>query len=192
MLLTGSTERSASIKTHPYRRGPDGRPLCRWCSEPVGKGRRSWCSDECVDQYMLLVDPNHARLLCYERDRGVCTLCKLDTVAFEKKARQRIKELKLGLFRTSYVTLEHPMHGQVEVPVWRDLWDADHIVPVSEGGGLCGLDNYRTLCLWCHKEVTREMHRRQRLLRQSIREVVHTEVTRAVLRVLGEPWSVDT
>ncbi len=36
-------------------------------------------------------------------------------------------------------------------------WDADHIVPVAEGGGLCGLENYRTLCHPCHKRVTAEL-----------------------------------
>lgn len=39
-------------------------------------------------------------------------------------------------------------------------WDADHIVSVVEGGGECGLDNYRTLCLPCHRKVTRELHAR--------------------------------
>lgn len=36
-------------------------------------------------------------------------------------------------------------------------WDADHIVPVAEGGGECDLSNYRTLCHPCHKAVTREL-----------------------------------
>jgi 5-methylcytosine-specific restriction endonuclease McrA len=33
-------------------------------------------------------------------------------------------------------------------------WEADHIVPVCDGGGVCGLDNYRTLCVRCHKADT--------------------------------------
>src|SRR5271157_4037114 len=33
-------------------------------------------------------------------------------------------------------------------------WQADHIVPVVEGGGECGLDGYRTLCIACHKKET--------------------------------------
>ena len=33
-------------------------------------------------------------------------------------------------------------------------WDADHIVPVWRGGGLCGLDNYQTLCRDCHAAKT--------------------------------------
>jgi hypothetical protein len=34
------------------------------------------------------------------------------------------------------------------------LWDADHILAVKDGGGMCGLDNMRTLCIPCHKIVT--------------------------------------
>ena len=45
----------------------------------------------------------------------------------------------------------------------RHFWDADHIVPVVEGGGECDLANMRTLCLKCHKLVTAELRRRRRL-----------------------------
>lgn len=38
----------------------------------------------------------------------------------------------------------------------KSLWDADHILPVEEGGGACGLDGYQTLCVWCHKEKTKK------------------------------------
>lgn len=31
-------------------------------------------------------------------------------------------------------------------------WHADHIIPVHLGGGGCGLDNFQTLCIDCHKE----------------------------------------
>ncbi len=40
------------------------------------------------------------------------------------------------------------------------LWQADHRVPFSDGGADCGLGNYRTLCLVCHRLQTRELHRR--------------------------------
>jgi hypothetical protein len=33
-------------------------------------------------------------------------------------------------------------------------WDADHIIPVWRGGGLCGLDGYQTLCKPCHAAKT--------------------------------------
>jgi 5-methylcytosine-specific restriction endonuclease McrA len=38
-----------------------------------------------------------------------------------------------------------------------DLWQADHIESVVEGGGTCGLDNYQTLCTACHKAKTAEL-----------------------------------
>lgn len=42
----------------------------------------------------------------------------------------------------------------------RTLWEMDHIRPVSEGGGSCGLENLRTLCLWCHWGETRKLRKR--------------------------------
>ncbi len=39
-------------------------------------------------------------------------------------------------------------------------WAADHIVSVVEGGGECGIENIRTLCLGCHASVTRELRGR--------------------------------
>lgn len=36
----------------------------------------------------------------------------------------------------------------------RSLWDADHILPVQHGGGGCGLNGFRTLCVPCHIGVT--------------------------------------
>jgi len=52
----------------------------------------------------------------------------------------------------------------------RTYWDADHIVPVAEGGGECMMANIRTLCFPCHQHVTKEQarnrasHRRQERL----------------------------
>lgn len=42
----------------------------------------------------------------------------------------------------------------------KHLWEMDHIVPVVEGGGSCGLDNLRTLCVPCHKAATKELRGR--------------------------------
>lgn len=59
---------------------------------------------------------------------------------------ERAKELiRLGVVNPGWT------HGR------STAWDADHIVPVVEGGGLCGLENYRTLCHPCHKRVTAEL-----------------------------------
>jgi len=44
----------------------------------------------------------------------------------------------------------------VNVVKSRRKWEADHIVPVADGGGECGLENYRLLCRPCHLRVTLE------------------------------------
>jgi 5-methylcytosine-specific restriction protein A len=44
-------------------------------------------------------------------------------------------------------------------------WDADHILPVIEGGGLCGLVSMQTLCVPCHKEKTKQ-HAKDRAQRR--------------------------
>jgi len=45
----------------------------------------------------------------------------------------------------------------VKTPKEGQFWQADHINPVAEGGGECGLENYRTLCVPCHRDVTRQL-----------------------------------
>jgi 5-methylcytosine-specific restriction endonuclease McrA len=42
----------------------------------------------------------------------------------------------------------------------KSLWDADHIIPVVEGGGECDLENIRSLCLICHRRQTSELRLR--------------------------------
>lgn len=39
-------------------------------------------------------------------------------------------------------------------------WEMDHIIPVAEGGGLCGLEGYRTLCAPCHGTETGNLRKR--------------------------------
>lgn len=43
----------------------------------------------------------------------------------------------------------------------RKEWEADHVVPVSEGGGGCDINGYQTMCLECHKAKTAAMRGRQ-------------------------------
>jgi hypothetical protein len=39
------------------------------------------------------------------------------------------------------------------------LWEAHHKVAVVQGGGLCGLEGYETLCFRCHNEETRKLRK---------------------------------
>ena len=134
------------------QRGPGGRGLCRRCGKEVPLGRRTFCSDECVHEWRLRTDPGYLRDRVFARDWGVCALCGLDTVAFYRRF-QMLPARKRAALR-----------GSLDMPALRDsFWDADHIVPVMEGGGECDLGNLRTLCLWCHQAETAKLRKRRRL-----------------------------
>lgn len=132
--------------------GTSGRPLCRWCNLEVPAGRFTFCSDWCVHEWKLRTDPGYLRKKVLARDRGVCALCAIDC---ESEIR-RLKRLS-GSRRVEGWARWGLRPGQR-----RSLWDADHIVPVAEGGGECALDNMRTLCLICHRRVTSELRARLR------------------------------
>lgn len=42
----------------------------------------------------------------------------------------------------------------------KSWWEADHILPVVEGGD-SNLDNIRTLCIPCHRTATAELRARR-------------------------------
>jgi 5-methylcytosine-specific restriction endonuclease McrA len=81
----------------------------------------------------------------------MCAICGLNCIA----EWSHIKRLRGGA-RLKAVA-EWSLRGR------KTLWDADHIVPVAEGGGECDLDNMRTLCLKCHRVRTAELRARLRL-----------------------------
>lgn len=136
-------------------KGPDGRALCRWCNLEVPKRRRTFCSDWCVHEWRVRTDPGYLREQVLARDKGVCAMCRVDTrAAFAELKRSR------GGFRMKLLA-----RWGLKRLNRRTLWDADHILPVAEGGGECDLENIRTLCLMCHRRVTAEL-RQRRLMRQ--------------------------
>ena len=49
--------------------------------------------------------------------------------------------------------------------------EVDHIIPVCEGGGSCGLENLRTLCRSCHNAETQALRKRLRETKQKAKLV---------------------
>jgi len=137
------------------KRGPHDRGICRWCHLEVPSGRRTFCNDDCVHEWRLRTDPGYLRQQVLKRDRGVCAECGLDTIEFYRRFQLIPARKRKALGR------QLDMH-----PKRRSFWDADHIVPVAEGGGECDLSNLRTLCLWCHFEQTAQL--RNRLKRKRV------------------------
>lgn len=144
-----SQSRHNHIET-PFDPKAEGR-LCCYCGKPRPKDRRRWCSDECVNDFLVRKgDAGRIRLLLRQRDKEVCARCGFDAKPVQKLLRN----------------LQYPAQKEVRqrlaiVGFRRTLWDADHIVPVVEGGGGCGLENYRTLCLWCHQDETAKLAKRR-------------------------------
>jgi 5-methylcytosine-specific restriction enzyme A len=68
-------------------------------------------------------------------------------------------------------------HWGFKARVRKSLWDADHILPVAEGGGECDLDNIRTLCLRCHRSVTMQL--RERIRRAKVAAMLAAESKQA-------------
>ena len=139
------------ITADKLRKGASGRPLCRWCSGEIAAGRRrSFCSAACVHEWKLRADPGYLREKVLERDRGVCAECGIDTIALRREIR-KFDFARRRLFLKTW---------GISDKIRKSFWDADHIVPVAEGGGQCDLANMRTLCLLCHRKATTALQQR--------------------------------
>jgi 5-methylcytosine-specific restriction endonuclease McrA len=125
-------------------KGPNGRALCRKCSTETAPPRKTFCSDTCITEWKIRTQPGFAKQQVKKRDDGICQLCRRD--CFEGHRESRAYGKARGLLR---------------------LFEMDHIVPVVEGGGSCGLENLRTLCVPCHRRVTAELAARRAQARRS-------------------------
>ena len=158
--MSGSATRAMRggyVRPRTLPKGPSGRSLCRWCGLEVPKGRRTFCSDWCVNEWRLRTDPGYLRERVFERDKGVCAQCGVDTEAERLRIRRLPRSKRFAALAAWGIRRARRS----------SLWDADHIVPVSEGGGECDLSNLRTLCLECHRQVTAELRMRVTAKRRS-------------------------
>jgi 5-methylcytosine-specific restriction enzyme A len=156
-----STKRRArGVHSSPQPKDADGNRLCRNCGTILPKGKRFNCSSKCSEEWQGKTSPSYMKRLVFNRDRGICARCQADTVAL--KAGYEALPRDPRNVRNAYLDKYGIPHSRS----WGDWWDADHIVPVIEGGGECGLSNFRTLCIPCHKIITKELH--GRLKRQRI------------------------
>ena len=133
----------------------NGETLCRWCNKAVKPPRRTMCSAECAHEIRIRTSNKYLRECIYKRDKGICEICNLDTKKIAKEA------LKLDLEQRVNYLKEYNI--SIKRKIWKrkfggGLWDADHILPVKDGGGSCGLENLRTLCISCHKLVTKSSY----------------------------------
>lgn len=144
---------------------PTRRGVCRGCGKPAGKGRRNWCSDECSENHWVRASGSVMKEQIRKRDKGICALCSLNCLSLLGEYRVFITSHGIRLthmakhdpLAAAWLDFHHIPSGRRDAPLtWGDWWDADHITAVADGGGACGLENIRTLCIPCHLEVTRQ------------------------------------
>lgn len=193
------------LRKQPWRprgKGLNGRPLCYCgCGQeiPANTKRRTSVPGH-YEAWRQHSDLPYIRRQVFERDRGVCQLCGVDTAIKARTARETERLLRWlamrhaeALFHAGqldifpgftpaakrYSTARRRALGEHhadyrDVSSWADYWvteqmtdrfgttmgsqchtwEADHIIPVSEGGGGCGIEGYRTLCIECHRRET--------------------------------------
>ncbi|KJP88911.1 hypothetical protein AK88_01405 [Plasmodium fragile] len=121
-----------------------------------------FCEGKCRKIYFLKKSSNSIRRLIYERDKGICNICKLDCTNLIRQIKSQkyfsinekidyfIKKYPLFIEDINHLThiLEKPMEGHI--------WNVDHILPVFRGGGEASFDNLQTLCTFCHKKKTKD------------------------------------
>jgi 5-methylcytosine-specific restriction enzyme A len=139
-----STKRARVVTADQWgipERDEQGRVVCRWCRGPVAPPRRTFCGDACVHEWKIRSSPWYVRREVKKRDKGICRLCGINVIKAHREWRRA----------------QPPVSDRKARKAWRAArprWEADHIVPVADGGGECGLDNYRLLCRPCHVRVT--------------------------------------
>jgi 5-methylcytosine-specific restriction endonuclease McrA len=109
----------------------------------VAPPRRTFCGEACVHEWKIRSSPWYVRREVKKRDKGVCRLCGFNVV---KAHREWTRAKPAAADRAAR------KRWRAEKP----RWEADHIIPVADGGGECGLENYRLLCRPCHVRVTLE------------------------------------
>jgi 5-methylcytosine-specific restriction endonuclease McrA len=151
------------VSTYRQKRSVDGKRLCLVCETPCPGRRRSYCSDECF----LRNTPTLMRLKVFNRDKGVCASCSMQCSNRDDLQTSLVNRLMLDYRATEDTHIRELLGAtrrQIESTPGKvfavTAWHMDHIVPVAEGGGLCGLDNLRTLCVVCHKAETAKLRKR--------------------------------
>lgn len=126
-----------------------------------------------MHHWRLRTDPNYVREQVQARDHGRCARCGADT-------EQQQQELTTVPMRKRRAWLQ-----QRGIPWTRRFgrwWDADHILPVAEGGGTCDLTNYQTLCLPCHGQKTAAQAARRAQARQLAKRMYLDQTVRYTYR----------
>lgn len=130
---------------------------CAWCGGHSDYGLK-YCSPECSHDANIRASGNIVAYAVAKRDNGICAVCGMDCKWLAEVAHRILKAYTRYYMDAEFKRQWGPWYSGAN---YGALWEADHIIPVSEGGGCCGLDNYRTLCVRCHKDETKDLAKRR-------------------------------
>ncbi|RNF10455.1 putative SNF2/RAD54 related DNA helicase [Trypanosoma conorhini] len=126
-----------------------------------------FCSGRCRAAFYIKRSGSAVRRSVREADNGICSHCHVDCEVLCAL----LAAATTGRERESILDRMHPHMRQypalfnriIENPVAGNVWNADHVLPVSQGGGQATMENLQTLCVACHAEKTmRESSMRRR------------------------------
>jgi len=132
--------------------------LCKCgCGITVPANRRSYVSVKCYKRYRNQ-NENHedARAKLFARDGGVCSCCGADTIRMRAEYTKKLHD-RFPHEIPTLMDLLHPEMRPAGMPGLRySWWQADHELPLIEGGNSED-ENYRTLCVPCHKAENKKL-----------------------------------
>lgn len=118
-----------------------GRTLCRYCREsPVQAPYRAFCSFHCCREFRIRRYPEVAKAEYIKAYGDQCVKCKRSETDLYRR------------WETAYLALREVAMEHLLLPF--PFFQMDHIRPVIDGGGECGLENYRLMCRACHGGIT--------------------------------------
>ena len=143
----------------------DDKRACPWCEKPLPAEAPdgSFCDWACASEHKLR-KPNNSqasRSQLFALEHGVCTACGLDAHALYRRVKALTPPERFQvLMSTPGFAPRGKKDRRLDTCLECDYWQADHIIPVAEGGGCCSLDNFRTLCTPCHQKETNALRQR--------------------------------
>jgi 5-methylcytosine-specific restriction protein A len=166
---------NAALKFHefcPPRHdvvGPEAhqKALCRCgCGDRLEGRQKHWRNGH-VDTVLRAFrirkgDSKTIRRALFERDKGVCAICLMDTVTAGKSCFARWNAAPAVRARAEAARERFMLEGWPSPhQKGKSWWHADHIKPIVEGGEN-SLENLRTLCVKCHAVETAKLAGRRR------------------------------
>jgi len=158
-------------------RDENGKPLCVWCDGKLTGRQQRWCGEKCIGEFNLISNFDLLADKVWERDQSKCVLCGLEGKRVFDRAFPRYPHktwMRTTEDRESYEA-DWERFVAEELPLARETraqypWlkptvtpmQVDHIIPVVEGGGCCGIENLRLLCHPCHAAETYNLRQRMK------------------------------